>query len=290
MLRKRERSFFLLILPAVLIYMIFYLYPVISTFVHSFTDWSLLQKNIHFIGLDNYKALFHDDVVLTGIKNSILYAIIMTIVQNALAVPLAVALDRNLRTKNWLRMIFFAPAVLSPLVVGFLWSYIMSSLDYGPLNQILTHLGLGSVNWLGSAKLALYSVILTQVWQWTGWAMVIYLANLQGISKELFEAAHMDGANGWKTFWKITLPLLVPSITINTVLSMIGGLKVFDIIFSMTNGGPGHATESIVTVLLQRAFTDSQLGYASALGVLFSSFVMIVTVLQLRLMKRWEVS
>ncbi len=290
MIRKREFSFLLLMVPALLFYLIFYLYPVISTFAHSFTDWSLLQRSIHFIGLDNYKQLFQDDVVLTGIKNSIIYAVVMTIVQNALAVPLAVALDKNLRSKNVLRMVFFAPAVLSPLVVGFLWSYIMSSLDYGPLNQMLTHLGIGPINWIGEPKLALYSVILTQVWQWTGWAMVIYLANLQGISKELFEAAHIDGANGWNTFWNITLPLLVPSITINTVLSMIGGLKVFDIIFSMTSGGPGHATESIVTVLLQRAFTDSQLGYASALGVLFSMFVMVVTLLQLRLMKRWEVS
>lgn len=290
MISKKQLSYIVLIVPAFLVYALFYLYPVISTFAYSFTDWSLISKNTSFVGFDNYKALLEDDVVGIGIRNSIVYAILMTIIQNALAIPLAVALDRHLFTKNILRAIFFAPAVLSPLVVGFLWSYIMSSLEYGPFNLILKMIGLEPVNWLGEPKIALYSILLTQVWQWTGWAMVIYLANLQGISRELYESASIDGASRWKSFWKVTLPLLIPSITINTVLSMVGGLKVFDIIYSLTSGGPGHATESIVTVILYRAFTDNKLGYASSFAVVFTLFVIIVTSIQLRLMKRWEVT
>lgn len=231
---RKELIFIAFVLPALFGYLLFYMYPLVVTFVYSFTDLSLYKPKLNFIGIRNFTHLFRDDSAIVGIKNSIIYAIAMTILQNALAIPLAVALNRPLKTKNILRLVFFAPAVLSPLVVGFLWSYIMSATDYGLINQGLKAIGLSEINWLGNPKLALYSIIITQVWQWTGYAMVIYLANLQGISKELYEAAYIDGANSRVIFWKITLPLLIPSISFNTVMSMIGGLKAFDIVFAMT--------------------------------------------------------
>lgn len=285
---KKELSYEILILPALLGYLIFFVYPVLSSFVMSTTNWHIASQDIQFIGFENFIRLFHDEEIITGIRNSILYAIIMTIVQNFLAVPLAVALNANLKSKNLLRMIFFSPAVLSILVVGYLWSYIMSPTDYGLLNQVFSFFGISKVNWLGDQNIALFSVIFTQVWQWTGWAMVIYLANLQSIPIEHHEAASIDGASSWKIFWRITLPQLVPSVTFNSVMSMIGGLKVFDVVYAMTNGGPGHATETITLVLIKRAFTEGEFGYACAFSVVFFTLILIISSIQVKYLQKWE--
>ena len=288
LLLSREIRYELFLLPALIGYAVFFVYPVICSFYYSVTDWTLYNRQIEFNGFANYLRIFEDEEILTGIKNSFVYAIMMTIFQNGLAIPLAVALDADLKTRNLLRMIFFAPAVLSSLVVGYLWSYIMSPTDYGLLNQLLTVMGLGKVNWLGEPSFALYSVIGTQIWQWTGWAMVIYLANLQSISTDYYEAARIDGANGWQSFRAITFPMLAPSLTVNSVLSMIGGLKVFDIIFAMTQGGPGHATESITTVLIRRGFTEGLYGYASAIAVVLFVLIACISSIQLKYLQQRE--
>lgn len=285
---KREISYEILLLPALLGYMVFFIYPVISSFVMSVTDWNLARKSISFNGFENFIRLFQDEEILIALKNSIFYAILMTVLQNTLAVPLAVALDHNLKTKNFLRMIFFSPAVLSILVVGYLWSFIMSPTDYGLLNRLLQTFGVGPVNWLGDQKIALFSVVATQIWQWTGWSMVIYLANLQSVPKEHYEAADIDGANPRQTFWRVTLPQLVPSVTFNSVMSMIGGLKVFDSVYAMTNGGPGHATETIILVLLKRAFTEGDFGYACAFSVVFFLLIFSISIIQVKYLKKWE--
>ena len=285
---KKELSYELMLLPALLGYLVFFVYPVISSFVMSMTDWHIARQQTSFIGLDNFVRLFQDEEILGGMKNSILYAVLMTIIQNILAVPLAVALDRKLKSKNLLRMVFFSPAVLSILVVGYLWSFIMSPTDYGLLNQVVQIFGAEKVNWLGDENIALISVLATQVWQWTGWAMVIYVANLQGIPKDHYEAATIDGANSWQTFWKITLPQLFPSFTFNLVMSMIGGLKVFDVVYAMTNGGPGHATETITIVLLKRAFTEGEFGLACAFSVVFFALIMVISMIQVKYLQRWE--
>lgn len=285
---KRELSYEVMLIPAVVGFAIFFIYPVLVTFARSVTDWNSYSRTFNYIGLQNFRELFHDKPILMGLKNSIIYAIIMTIFQNLLAIPLAVALDRNLKTKNILRTIIFAPAVLSPLVVGFLWSYIMAPTDYALLNRLLGVFKIAPVNWLGEPKIALYSIILTQLWQWTGWAMVIYIANLQSIPSELYEAAKIDGATRFQSFLNITIPMLFPSVTINSVSSMIGGLKVFDIVYAMTGGGPGYATETIISILITRGFKDGRHGYSCAFSVIFFGLVAIVTLIQLKLLKKWE--
>lgn len=284
----REIHYELFLLPALLGYSLFFIYPVVSSFCYSLTDWTQFSKQIHLTGIANYIRVLGDEELLIGIKNSFIYAMLMTIFQNGLAIPLAVALDHNLKTKNLLRMIYFAPAVLSIMVVGYLWSYIMAPTDYGLINKALIAIGLWKINWLGQSNLALYSIVITQVWQWTGWAMVIYLANLQSIPMEIVECSKIDGANGWQAFWRITLPMLIPSITVNSVLSMIGGLKVFDAIFAMTGGGPGHATETITTVLIKRGFTECEFGYASAIAVTLFIVIAIISSAQLNYLQKWE--
>ena len=250
------KYFYVFILPAFVVYLLFSIVPFLYTFYYSFTDYTDMNPvNLSFVGLKNYIKVFNTPLMITAIKNSVLYAIMLTSLQTILALPLAVLLDKKLKTRNLLRAVFFFPAVFSSLIIGYLWNFIMSSSDYGLINNLLHQLGLGTFNFF-TADRALFSVILTQAWQWTGWAMVIYLANLQSISPDLYEAADIDGAGGIKKFFYVTLPLMCPSVKIIVVTGLIGGMKVFDIIYSMTSGGPGNATETVMTVMMKKGISD----------------------------------
>ena len=196
-------------------------------------------------------------------------------------------LNSKLRGRTINRVIFFAPAVLSTLVVGYLWKYILSASDYGLINQVLLKLGFEKINFLGNGKIAIFSIIAISVWQWFGWSMVIYIGSLQSISGDLYESASVDGANSWQQFWHITLPGLAPAIKINFVTSTISGLKVFDLVLSTTNGGPAHQTETILTLMYSK-FSDGNFGYASAFGIVFLLMTMVVSAVMLGIFKKWE--
>lgn len=283
-----EPAYALLLLPALVIYAVFFLYPTASTVYYSFTNWSDVHpKDVIFVGLRNYRSIFNEDIYLIGIRNTLIYAIVSTVLINALAIPLAVALNRKLKTKLLLRSIFFMPAVFSPLIIGFLWSYLYSTSEFGLINQGLGRLGIDKINFLGDSQLALYSVIFTQVWQWVGYNMVIYLANLQSINPEYYEAAQLDGASAIQRFRGITLPLLAPAITFCTVTVMISGLKVFDIVYSLTSGGPGHSTETIVSLMVKKGLGEGFYAHGAAFGIVFVAMVGIITYVQLRLVRFW---
>ena len=260
MVKKRKlragelgKYFVIFILPALIIYLLFSITPFLYTIYYSFTDYTDMNPiNLHFVGLKNYIKVLQTPVMLAAIKNSVIYAILLTGFQTLLGLPLAFVLNQKLKSRNLLRAVFFFPAVFSSLIIGYLWNFIMSSSDFGLINNILHQLGLGTLNFFTS-KNALYSVILTQIWQWTGWAMVIFLANLQSISPDLYEAAEIDGANGLKKFMYVTLPLMCPSVKIVIVTGLIGGMKVFDIIYVITNGGPGFDTQ-VLEDAIEHAF------------------------------------
>ena len=240
-----------------------------------------------FVGLNNYKKLFSDITIIGGIKNSLTYAFFTVLLQNLISLPVAVVLNSKFKGKNFFRAIFFCPAVLSTLVVGYLWKYILSASDFGFVNQILNRLGVGTVNFLGNGKLALASIIFTQVWQWFGWSMVIYLGNLQSISDDLYEAASIDGASTLRRFWHITIPGLAPAIKINLVTGIISGLKVFDVVLSMTNGGPAHKTDTILSLMFAK-FSEGNYGYASSFGIMFLIVSMALSAVLLGLFGKWE--
>jgi raffinose/stachyose/melibiose transport system permease protein len=279
---KHEWKYEAFLIPAIVGFALFFVWPVASSIFYSLTNWNGLNPQSHFIGLKNYIDLFHDSVMMSAVKHTLLYAILMTLLQNLLAVPLAVALDANLRTKNVLRLVFFMPAVLSPLVVGFLWSYMMS-----PNTGLLWSMG-WQINFLGNPHIVMYSLIFVSVWQFTGWAAVIYLANLQGISQDYYEAAKIDGAGRWKQFLHVTFPLLAPAITINVINSMVGSLKIFDIVMSMTQGGPGTSSETITTILIKRAFTEYRYGYGSAIAVMFLAITAAISLILLKYLQHRE--
>lgn len=278
------KYFYVFILPAFVVYLLFSIVPFLYTFYYSFTDYTDMNPvNLSFVGLKNYIKVFNTPLMITAIKNSVLYAIMLTSLQTILALPLAVLLDKKLKTRNLLRAVFFFPAVFSSLIIGYLWNFIMSSSDYGLINNLLHQLGLGTFNFF-TADRALFSVILTQAWQWTGWAMVIYLANLQSISPDLYEAADIDGAGGIKKFFYVTLPLMCPSVKIIVVTGLIGGMKVFDIIYSMTSGGPGNATETVMTVMMKKGISDGFYSTGSAFGVCFFAIVLVISAVVTKLM------
>ena len=282
------KYFYVFFLPAFIVYLLFSIVPFLYTFYYSFTDYTDMNPvNLSFVGLKNYIKVFNTPLMITAIKNSVLYAIMLTSLQTILALPLAVLLDKKLKTRNLLRAVFFFPAVFSSLIIGYLWNFIMSSSDYGLINNLLHQLGLGTFNFF-TADRALFSVILTQAWQWTGWAMVIYLANLQSISPDLYEAADIDGAGGIKKFFYVTLPLMCPSVKIIVVTGLIGGMKVFDIIYSMTSGGPGNATETVMTVMMKKGISDGFYSTGSAFGVCFFAIVLVISAVVTKLMGKWS--
>ncbi len=292
--RKRRHAgtlgkyFYVFILPAFIVYLLFSIVPFLYTFYYSFTDYTDMNPvNLSFVGLKNYIKVFNTPLMMTAIKNSVIYAIMLTSLQTILALPLAVLLDKKLKTRNLLRAVFFFPAVFSSLIIGYLWNFIMSSSDYGLINNLLHQLGFGTFNFF-TANRALFSVILTQAWQWTGWAMVIYLANLQSISPDLYEAADIDGAGGIKKFFYVTLPLMCPSVKIIVVTGLIGGMKVFDIIYSMTSGGPGNATETVMTVMMKKGISDGFYSTGSAFGVCFFAIVLVISAVVTKLMGKWS--
>ena len=295
MVKKRKlragelgKYFVIFILPALIIYLLFSIIPFLYTIYYSFTDYTDMNPiNLHFVGLKNYIKVLQTPVMLAVIKNSVIYAILLTGFQTLLGLPLAFVLNQKLKSRNLLRAVFFFPAVFSSLIIGYLWNFIMSSSDFGLINNILHQLGLGTLNFFTS-KNALYSVILTQIWQWTGWAMVIFLANLQSISPDLYEAAEIDGANGLKKFMYVTLPLMCPSVKIVIVTGLIGGMKVFDIIYSMTSGGPGDATQTVMTVMMKKGISEGFYSTGSAFGVCFFIIVLAISAIVTKLMGKWS--
>ena len=295
MVKKRKlragelgKYFVIFILPALIIYLLFSITPFLYTIYYSFTDYTDMNPiNLHFVGLKNYIKVLQTPVMLAAIKNSVIYAILLTGFQTLLGLPLAFVLNQKLKSRNLLREVFFFPAVFSSLIIGYLWNFIMSSSDFGLINNILHQLGLGTLNFFTS-KNALYSVILTQIWQWTGWAMVIFLANLQSISPDLYEAAEIDGANGLKKFMYVTLPLMCPSVKIVIVTGLIGGMKVFDIIYSMTSGGPGDATQTVMTVMMKKGISEGFYSTGSAFGVCFFIIVLAISAIVTKLMGKWS--
>lgn len=282
------KYFLVFIIPALVVYLVFSITPFLYTIYYSFTDYTDMNPiHLNFVGLKNYLKVFETPVMMTAIKNSVVYAILLTGFQTILGLPLAVVLNRKLKSRNILRAVFFFPAVFSSLIIGYLWNFIMSSSDFGLINNILHQLGFGTVNFFTS-KTALYSVIFTQIWQWTGWAMVIFLANLQGIAPELYEAAEIDGANGIQNFFYVTLPLMCPSVKIVVVTGLIGGMKVFDIIYSMTSGGPGDATQTVMTVMMKKGISEGFYSTGAAFGVCFFVIVLAISAVVTKLMGKWS--
>ncbi|HLI05764.1 MAG TPA: sugar ABC transporter permease [Ktedonobacteraceae bacterium] len=280
----------LFLLPALVIFTAFVVYPILASLYYSLTDWDGLAPDLHFVGLANFQQLVSDPTVLTDLKNTLVFAAGVMVLQNGIALLLAIILDGFLRRLAFLRVLFLIPAMLSALAIGYIWSYIYAP-QFGFLNTFLSKIGLSAwqQDWLGNAHLVLFSLIFTNSWEFMGFGMVIFLAGLQAVPAELYEAANIDGTSGWQRFRYITFPLIAPAVTVNVVLTLIGSMKVFDLIFVMTNGGPGDASESLAIRLYKEAFTQNHFGYGTAVGIVMSVLILGLSMINLRFLRKREV-
>lgn len=273
-------------LPAFLFFSLFVTYPFLMSINLSLTDWNGIDPDYRYIGLDNFKSMFDGQLARESVWQTILLTAGNIFGAVVLGLLLALLLDRKLWLGKLAKSVFFIPCVMSSFIIGIIWTY-MYQLDGGALNDLLGLFGVDAVTWLPNSRLSLLSVLLTQWWQWAGYSAIIFIANLQGIPGDLYEAADIEGANSWSQFWHITWPLLTPALRINLLFSLTGGLRLFDIIFSLTRGGPGYSTSTAGYAIYQMGFQSGQIGAGSALSLTVLLFsVACVSLLLLVLNKR----
>lgn len=280
---------YLWIAPALLLYAVFKLLPLIAGLWLALLRWDGIEEPV-FIGLQNFSRILRDGVLLTALWNNVLYALGTVTGKIVLSLLLALFLNQSLVGRDFYRTALFMPVVMSFVVVGILWSWIFNN-QFGLLNNLLRALGLGFLvpDWLGDPNVALWSLMLVDIWKWYGFHMVIFLAGLQTIPSEFYDAARVDGASRWQQFWNITLPLLRPVMAVNVTLSLMGALNVFDIPYIMTEGGPANSTNVLALHIYLQAFKFNRIGYGTALSYALMVFVIVVALAQLRLMARDDV-
>lgn len=278
---------YLFLLPAILIMSVFVYYPIVDNFHLSLYRWSSIDPNIKFIGFDNYVRLFSDPLIGLSLRNNFLYAVISVFFQVFIAVVLAYLLESKLIRPRWsttFRNILFIPSVLAVSVVGLTWS-LMYRPDTGLINQFLRLVGLDSLThtWLGEEGTSIFAVIGVSQWQWVGYCMILFIVAIQAIPDELFESARIDGASPWQQFTHIAIPMVRETILVLTTITVIGGFKVFDIVYVMTGGGPNHASDVLGNYLYRTGFRNDEMGYASAIATLLFVITFVLTIVQLRI-------
>jgi raffinose/stachyose/melibiose transport system permease protein len=284
-LRPRRRlgggSAWYFVLPGLAIYLFVVVWPSIQGVGISFTDWGGLAPAV-FTGLQNYANLFSDPQAGGAILHTLLIAAVVTVVQVGLGLLIALGVNSNIKSRNVLRVFFFAPAIVLPVAVAYLWQYILG--PRGALNALLESVGLAGWkhDWLGDSHYAIWSVIVVIVWQFTGYSMVIFLANLQSIPEDIIEASHLDGTGAFTRFWYVVRPLLGPSLTLTIMLALTNALKLFDQVWILTQGGPAGATDTMSTLIYRDAFQFGQFGYGTTLAVVLAVVVVAISTLQFR--------
>ncbi len=288
--RGIDRTALAFIAPALILYLLFIIVPTVSSVYYSFTSWDGISPDIKFIGLANYKEIFTSARFGNALKNTIILTIFISILENVFALALAVLVDNVRWGKNFFRSAFYIPVLISGIVSGFIWK-IMYNYNFGAINSILTQIGMGNFkqDWLGNTSLTLIMIGVVLVWKGAGYYMIIYLASLQSVSTDVIEAAEIDGASPWQRFRMITIPLISGAFTINFTLSLINGLKVFDQINVMTDGGPGFTSETLVYLLYKVGFTEGRQGFGTAVGIMLLFIIIILNTIQQKFLRSREV-
>ncbi|HIW34625.1 MAG TPA: sugar ABC transporter permease [Candidatus Paenibacillus intestinavium] len=286
-----KKTMYFFVLPALLFYCVFWIFPILKLFQYSITDYNGYVQNFNYVGFSNFKTLFKEEILMISIKNTLIYTAITVILGNIIALLIATLLNANIRAKGFYRSAFYIPTLFSAIVVGFIWSYVYMP-EEGLIASFFAKIGLAGwdTNFLGSYSKALYSIIAVDIWKNIGVSVIIYLAGLQTVPQEMLEAGRIDGAGKWKLFRFITLPMLATSVTINITLSVINGLKAFDFPFIMTNGGPGISTNTLIYAMYKMAFTDQLFGKAAALGIISFAIIIFITIVCVLTLNKKEVS
>ena len=279
--RRQAGTAYLFLAPGLLLFVVFRVYPLLEGLQLSFTNARLGRATSQFVGLANYTRLMEDTRFHVSLANTAFYTIASTLPVLAVPLGLALALNRG-RLRTLLRSVFFFPFTLSVVTVGLAWLWLLDPV-VGPFNYYLRALGVPARSWLADPATAMWAIILTTVWWVTGYYLVIYLAGLQDIPRDLYEAAALDGAGGWRSFWSVTLPLLRPVLVVAILFRAIDAIKTFDIIFIMTQGGPANSSETINILLFNQAFSYFNMGYASSMAVALFAIVMGASLILIKL-------
>ena len=278
---------YLLISPNFLIILLFTIIPVFFSFYMSLTDWNILSAP-SFIGLENYQDIFKDALAKETFLNTFYFTVVSVPINVIFTLILAIFLNQKIKGITFFRTAFYLPVISASVAVSLMFMWILA--NNGLLNQMLESIGLEPVRWLTNPKIALNSVIGVTIWKGLGFNMIIFLAALQDIPKELLEAAAIDGANRIQQYLKITIPLISPIIFFVTITGVIGSFQSFDLVYNMTKGGPGHATTVIGYYIWKQAFDYMHMGYGAALAYIVFIAILILTIIQWVLRKRWVYS
>ncbi|WP_419872824.1 carbohydrate ABC transporter permease [Candidatus Pristimantibacillus sp. PTI5] len=288
--KKYKQTVILLafVFPALLFYAVFTIAPTIGGVLYSLTNWNGLDPTYDWVGFSNYTEALKDAYFMKSIWFTLKYVIYMVVLQNVIALLLAVFVESRRQSKVWFRTIFFMPNMLSLIIGGFMWVFIFTKV----LPSFVESTGIRFLDqsWIGDPAYSFYSIIILSLWGGVGYQMVIYIAALQGVPVQLKEAAAIDGASGVQIFRHVTFPMIYPALTIGIFLALSTSFKVFDAVFALTGGGPGRSTQVIAINIVEEAFRFNQrFGYASAKAIILFLIVLLITLIQLLIMKRREV-
>lgn len=276
-MKVRKKSVInLFYIPAIILFLVFVIYPFLQGIRLSFTNWNGYSQTMKYVGLKNYIRLFQDANVKTALVNTLIYGVMSTIIQNVLGLGYALFLNTKFKCRSVVRTIIYMPVMIAPLIMGYIM-YFFFQYDGGAVNDVLMALGMQPADLLVNSKAAIAIIVMVNSIQFVGVAMVIYLAGLQNVSAMYYEAAMIDGATFWERFRHVTLPLLMPAISSSTILNLIGGLKLFDLVMALTSGGPGFSTHSLSTLVTNQYFSAQSAGYASAIGIVSFLLIMVIS-------------
>ncbi|MDQ6795341.1 MAG: sugar ABC transporter permease [Chloroflexota bacterium] len=286
-LRREAATGYLFILPVFVGFLLFVLGPVIAAVALSLTRYDLITPPT-FVGLSNYQRMFADPRLLTTYANTVIYVIAAVVLMNVLGLGLAVLLNRHLPfgLRSLLRSAYFFPSLVGLAYVSIIWQALFQP-DVGVMNYYLTELGGPRIPWSSSTAWAIPSVVIVDVWKNVGFGMLIFLAALQDVPKEIVEAAQVDGASPWSVFRRVTIPMISPAIFFNVTLTIVGAFQIFESIVVLTGGGPADASRSVVMYIYEQAFQNFRIGYGSAIAVTLFVIIMVVTIIQFRLRRSW---
>lgn len=290
--QKQNLTAYLLILPALLVFTVIVTIPMLQNIGLSLTNWDGLLSKPEYTGLQNYIHLLKDVNFYAALRVTLLFTIVVLLFQQAFAIFFAVMVEKNTVTNKIFRSILFIPCLLTTVVVGMVFSYVFN-VNFGVFNLLCAKLGLtqlAGIDWLGDERFALLMCCFITIWQYAGYNMIIYLAALKNISAEYYESAELDGASPWRQFWHITFPLLAPALTVNSLITVIGCLKQFDIPFILTKGGPGNATQTVAILLYKDAFYNNNAGYVAAESFILILIVLSISVIQTKYLSAKEVN
>ena len=285
--KRTNLTLLLFCAPALIVYLVFKLIPAISGIGYAMTDWNGLSKDFDFVFLDNFIEVFSDKYFWQSVWFTFKYVAVMVVVANVVALLLAVAIESRRHGKGIYRTIYYMPNMISMVIGGYMWMFIFTQVLYYMADNwgftFLDH------SWIGDPRFSFWAIVIVSTWSMVGYLMIIYLAALQGVLADIIEAAELAGANSRQCFFKITLPMILPALTICVFWTLTPGFQVFDVIYSLTGGGPGRATQSVAMNIYEEAFRGNiRYGYATAKSTILFLIVMVITLIQLRVMKSRE--